>query len=137
MEEKVRRDLQKKNTDNQTIITPESFARKIEGLIGAFKSERVRWLVGKENDIKQNSGMSDEAFRKLFEEIVRQEAERSIIISELKGRNEASIREIMSSTMIPSKQILKHMIALMKRGSVAIAGEKDNEYLFTAIEPPE
>jgi hypothetical protein len=38
---------------------------------------------------------------------------------------------------MPSKQILRHMIALMKRGSVAFAGEKGDEYSFTAIEPPE
>lgn len=122
---------------HQTTDNAESFALKIEGLIGAFRSERVRWLIGKENDIKSNSGMSDEIFRKLFEETVKQEAERSIILSELRTRNEASIGEIMSSTKMPGKQILRHMIALMKRGAVAFAGEKGDEYSFTAIEPPE
>ncbi len=126
-----------RNTKTKSIGTPEHFSLKIEGLIGAFKSERVRWLMGKENDIKQNSGMSEESFRRLFGETVRQEAERSMITAELKRRNEASIGEVASSTMIPSEQILKHMIALMKRGSVAIDGERDGEYLFTAIEPTE
>ncbi len=129
--------MQKKNTNSQTIATPESFTLKIEGLIGAFKSERVRWLISKEDDIKRNSGMSDEAFRKLFEETVKQEAERSILLSELRRRNEASIGELTSSTKMPSKQILRHMIALMKGGSVAFAGERGDEYSFTAIEPPE
>lgn len=126
-----------KNTRDQSTETAEGFALKIEGLIGAFRSERVRWLISKENDIKWNSGMSDEAFRKLFEDTVKQEAERSTILSELRKRTEASIGEITSSTKMPSKQILKHMIALMKRGSVAFAGEKGDEYSFTALEPPE
>jgi DNA-binding transcriptional ArsR family regulator len=132
----VRRNLQKKTRDQAT-EDAESFSLKIDGLAGAFRSERVRWLISKENDIKRDSGMPDEAFRKLFEEAVKQEAERSIILSELRRRNEASIGEIMSSTKMPSKQILRHMIALMKRGSVAFAGEKGDEYSFTAIEPPE
>lgn len=133
----VKRELEKKPTVRKTNEASQSHRLKIEGLLGAFKSENVRWLIDREKEIKQNSGMSDQAFRQLLDAILKQEAERSIIISELKKNNEGTIGEIASSTSIPQKQILRHMIALMKKGSVAIAGEKEDQYLFMTVEPPE
>ena len=113
------------------------YSQRIEGLLGAFKSEQVRWLMDREGEIKQNSGMSDQAFKQFFAKTVRQEAERSMIISQLDKKNEGTIGELTSSTGIQQKIILRHMIALMKKGAVAVVGEKDNEYLFSAAVPPE
>ena len=114
----------------------EGFRLKMEGLSGAFKSERVRWLVGKENEIKANSKMSNEAFKELISKTVKEEAERSIIVSELKRRNEGTIAEIASSTSMPPKLVLKHVLALLKSGFVAFAGEREGEYVFASQEPP-
>jgi len=126
----------KGGTSVTTKETPESIKAKLEGLSGAFKSERVRWLINRENEIKRNANISDETFKRLLERTLKEEAERSTIISELRKRKEGTIGEIASSTRLPPKLILKHMIALMKSGYVAFAGEKEAEYLFTAQEPP-
>jgi hypothetical protein len=133
----VTKALQKKVTLDQAGESSENLRLKMEGLRGAFRSERVRCLIGREKEIKENIGMSDVAFRELFNETVKQEVERAIIISEIRERKEGTVEEISSSTKIPHKRILKHMIALMKRGAIAIAGEKEDEYLFTALEPVE
>lgn len=129
--------MEEKPNLQKTGENPDTYKLKIEGLLGAFKSERLRWLMDREKEIKHNSGMSDQAFKQLLDETIRQEAERSIIISELKKSNGGTIGAIASSTGIPQKQILRHMIALMKKGSVAVAGEKQDEYLFTVAESPE
>ncbi|WXG44125.1 MAG: hypothetical protein WED04_08840 [Promethearchaeati archaeon SRVP18_Atabeyarchaeia-1] len=117
--------------------TPQNYGLKIDGLLGAFRSEQVRWLISREKEIKKNSGISDEAYRQLVSGTVKREAERSTIIMELVRSNGGTIGEIASSTRIPEKQILRHMIALMKKGSVAIVDEKEGQYAFTAVEPPE
>lgn len=132
----VKKELQKKGASDLANEAAESFRLKMEGLSGAFKSERVRWLIGKENEIKTNSKMPDEAFKELLSKTVKEEAERSIIVSELKKRKGGTVAEIASSTRIPPKLILKHIIALLKSGYVVFAGEKEDEYLFTAQEPP-
>jgi predicted DNA-binding transcriptional regulator len=93
--------------------------------------------MSKENEIKRNSGISDEAFKQLLIGVTRQEADRSMIISLLRIDNERTVGELATATDIPQKQIIKQMIALMKRGSVAVAGEKGGQYVFTAVEPPE
>jgi Fic family protein len=126
----------KRNLENRK-KDAETYRERIEGLLGAFKSEQVRWLMDKEKEIKQNSGMSDQEFSQLFAKAVMQEAERSLLVSELNKRNEGTIGELASSTGIEQKRILRHLIALMKRGSVAVTGEKNDEYLFTATIPPE
>jgi DNA-binding transcriptional ArsR family regulator len=128
--------MQKRNVTDLARENAESFRLKMEGLSGAFKSERVRWLIGRENEIKKNSKMSDEAFTELFSKTVKEEAERSIIVAELKKEKERTITEIASSTKMPSKLVLRHILALLKSGHVAIAGEREGEYLFTAQEPP-
>jgi DNA-binding transcriptional ArsR family regulator len=115
----------------------EAYMARIEGLLGALKSEEVRWLMGREKEIEQNSGMSDQTFKELFAKIVKQEAERSAIVSELSKKNGGTIRELAFSTGIQQKSILRHVIALMKKGSVAVAGQKDDEYLFNSTLPPE
>jgi len=132
----VKRKLQKERAPDLANETAESFKLKMIGLSGAFKSERVRWLIGKENEIKTNCKMSDEAFKELLSKTVKEEAERSIIISELMNRKEGTIGEISSKTRMSPKLILKHMIALLKSGYVAFVGQKEGEYLFTAQEPP-
>jgi transcription initiation factor IIE alpha subunit len=92
--------------------------------------------AGEENEIKTNSRMSDEAFKELLTRTFKEEAEQSLIVSELEKRKEGTIAEIASSTKMPPRLILRHMIALRRSGHIAFAGQKENEYLFTAQEPP-
>jgi DNA-binding HxlR family transcriptional regulator len=109
---------------------------KLDGLSGALRSERVRWLVGRKDEIEKSANIPPETFKHLLEKVLREETERCMIISELEKRKEGTVEEISSSTGLSPKLILRHMIALMKIGSVAVTGEKKNEYTFIAQEPP-
>lgn len=101
--------------------------KKTDAAIEAFKTERLRWVLG----ISQVGPKVDEQkYRAVSKNIMKDELERQMIIGEIKGKGSLTIKEISEATKISPKEVLRHIIALRKAGSISEAGEKDEGYLY-------
>ena len=101
--------------------------KKTDAAIEAFKTERLRWVLG----ISQVGPKIDEKkYRKVTGKIMKDELERQMIIGEIKEKGPLTIKELSEATKISPKEILRHIIALRKAGTVSEAGEKEDGYLY-------
>jgi Fic family protein len=107
----------------------ELLAKKTDAAIEAFKTERLRWVMG----LSQVGPKIDERkYREISGSIMKDEIERQLILNELKQRGPLTIKEISEITKILPKEILRHMIALRKAGVISEAGVKGDGYLYRA-----
>lgn len=101
--------------------------KKTDAAIEAFKTERLRWVVG----ISQVGPKVDEQkYRAASKNIMKDELERQMIVGEIKEKGPRTIKEISEATKISPKEVLRHIIALRKVGLISEAGEKDEGYLY-------
>lgn len=101
--------------------------KKTDATIEAFKTERLRWVLG----ISQVGPKIDvKRYRAVTRNIMEDEMDRQMIISEIKERGSLTIKELSKATKISPKQILRHILALRKQGVISEAGEKEDEYLY-------
>ena len=104
--------------------------RKTDATIEAFKTERLRWVIG----IPQRGPKTDEKkYRSISRKIMQDEMERQMIIGEIKQSGALTIKELSETTKINPKTILGHLIALRKKGVVSETGEKDGGYLYKVV----
>ncbi len=108
--------------------------KKLEALIEAFSGERVRWIIGRRRDILESGEVDEERLNATIRSIIKDEMERSLIMLELKRGEPLTIREISERTGLPERNVINHLIALKWRRSVAVVGERGDEYLFAAVE---
>ena len=105
-------------------------ARKIDAAIEAYKSHRLRWVLG----ISQVGISIDQArYYKVINDIMRDEIERHMIIGALGENRELSAYELTQITGISPSQMIHHIIALRKNRVITEAGQKDHEYLYKLI----
>lgn len=105
----------------------ERLARKVDAAIEAYKSQRLRWVLG----ILQVGINIDEArYYNVINEIMREEIERHMIIRALTERGELTVRKMTQITGIAPSQLMRHIIALRKNGIITEVGEKNHEYLY-------
>ncbi len=108
----------------------ERLARKIDAAIEAYKSQRLRWVLG----ISQVEINIDEVrYYDVINETMRDEIERHMIMGALRERGELTVREMVQITGIAPNQIMRHIIALRKNGVIIEVGEKKHEYLYKLI----
>lgn len=102
-------------------------ARKTDAAIEAFKTERLRWVLG----ISQVGPKVDEQkYKTVSAKIMKDEIERQMIIGEIKEKGPQTIKELAEATKISPKELLRHIIALRKAGAISEAGEKEGGYLY-------
>jgi len=102
-------------------------AKKTDAAIEAFKTERLRWVLG----ISQVGPKVDEQkYKAASSKIMKDEIERQMILGEIKEKGPQTIKEISEATKINPKEVLRHIIALRKTGAVSEAGEKEDGYLY-------
>lgn len=77
--------------------------------------------------------IDEERYRAVVDSIMRDEIERQMIIGTIKERGPLTIKELSEATGIAPNQILRHMIALRKAGTVSEVGEKEHGYLYTVL----
>lgn len=107
---------------------PRKLIKKTDAAIEAFKTQRLRWVLG----ISQVGVKIDEdRYREVVDSIMRDEIERQMIIGAIKERGPLTIKELSEVTGIVPNQVLRHMIALRKAGTVSEVGEKEGGYLYT------
>jgi len=105
----------------------EKIAKKTDAAIEAFKTERLRWVLGQSQvGLKIDEGK----YRAVADKIMEDEIERQMIIKEIKERGPLTIKELSEATAISAKEILRHIIALRKIGVISEAGEKEDGYLY-------
>ena len=105
----------------------EKLVKKTDAAIEAFKTERLRWVLG----ISQVGPKVDEQkYRAVSRNIMKDEMERQMIINEIKKKGPQTIKELSEATKINTKEVLRHIIALRKIGAISEAGEKEDGYLY-------
>ncbi len=104
-----------------------SLIKKTDATIEAFKTERLRWVLG----ISQvGPKIGGKKYHDITDAIMKDEMARQMIIGEIKERGPLTIKKLSEATKIPPKQILRHILALRKQGIISEAGEKEDEYLY-------
>jgi hypothetical protein len=106
---------------------------KIEAAKIAFGDERLRWLIGKGDVLVQEGELTEERFKTLVESTVRDEIERSAILSQLE-KSTGTVTEIAKAVDLEDDRTLWNLIALMKWNKVDIVGEKNREYIYAIKE---
>lgn len=56
--------------------------------------------------------------------------QRRLIQTELKKKGALTINELESSTGLPAKEVLRHLIAMRKAGDISEVDEKDGGYVY-------
>ena len=107
------------------------YPRKLDAAIEAFRSERLRWVMGL--SVVGAKASETEHYNQIAEDVMIDEMRRQMLLVELRNKGPLTMKELSESTGLGRKQLLDHMLALRKRGAVTEAGEKENEYVYKAI----
>jgi F420-non-reducing hydrogenase iron-sulfur subunit len=101
--------------------------RVTEAAIDAFKSQRLRWVVGR-SQIKVE--IEEEKYRQAVDSIMQVEIERHMITGALRERGSLTAEELAELTGLQANRVVQHLLALKRDGKVTEAGEKDYRYLY-------
>lgn len=115
----------------------ETLRRKLDAAIGAFRDERLRWLVGRSEEMVLSGKMSREEFEDKVNDILRTEVERWQILNELKKKGPQTIETLSKNLGLTHRRILEHMIAMRWLGRVSVVEEEGDWYLYAATGGPE
>ena len=107
----------------------EKKAKKVDAAIEAFRTERLRWIVGLSSSGSKAS--EKEKYATLSETVTGDEIERQMLLTELRRKGPMTIGDLSQATGIDRGVVLKHMIALRRTRGIMEVGERDNEYLYT------
>jgi F420-non-reducing hydrogenase iron-sulfur subunit len=102
-------------------------AKKTEATIEAFKSQRLRWVVGR-SQIKVE--IEEDKYRRTVDSIMQVETERHMITRALKEKGPLTAEELARLTGLQPNKIVQHLIALRRDGAIGEAGEKNGQYLY-------
>ncbi len=108
----------------------ESLKRKTNAAIDAFKSQRLRWVMGR-SQVKVE--IDEKRYRKVIDSIMQDEIERHMITGALKEKGQLTVGELSQLTGLHPSKIIQHIIALRRNGVVNEVGEKDRQYLYRLI----
>ena len=115
----------------------EALRRKLDAATGAFKDERLRWLVGRSEEMVLSGKMSREEFEDRVNGILQTEIERWLILNELKSKGPQTIEALSKTLGLTHRRILEHMIAMRWLGRVSVVEEEGDWYLYAATGAPE
>jgi predicted ArsR family transcriptional regulator len=104
------------------------YPRKLDAAIEAFKSERLRWIMGL--SVVGAKASETERYNQIAQDVLIDEMRREMLLVELRNRGPLTMKKLSESTGLGRKQLLDHMLALRKRGAVTEVGEKENEYVY-------
>ena len=107
-----------------------SIPKKTDAAIDAFKSQRLRWVVGR-SQIKVV--IEEQKYRQTVDLIMQVEIERHMITLALKEKGPLTAEELSQITGLQPNKTMQHLIALRRDGIVIEAGEKNNQYLYQLV----
>lgn len=105
-------------------------AKKTEAAIDAFKSQRLRWVVGR-SQIKVE--IEENKYRQAVDSIMQVEIERHMITGALKEKGPLTAEELAQLAGLQPNRTVQHLIALRRNGIVNEAGEKNGQYLYQLV----
>jgi DNA-binding transcriptional ArsR family regulator len=105
-------------------------AKKADAAIDAFKSQRLRWVVGR-SQIKVE--IEEEKYRQVVDSIMQAEIERHMITRALKEKGPLTAEEIAQLVGLQPNKIVQHLIALRRDGIMNEAGERNGQYLYQLV----
>jgi len=108
----------------------ENLIRKTNAAIEAFKSQRLRWVMGR-SQIKVE--IDEERYRQVVDSIMQDEIERYMIIGAIKEKGPLTVEELLQLTGLQPNRIMQHIIALRRNGIINEAGEKNRQYLYQLV----
>ncbi|MDH4123760.1 MAG: hypothetical protein OEV21_06740 [Thermoplasmata archaeon] len=114
-----------------------SLKSRLEAAKMTLDGERVRWLVGKEEVLTEGKNVFGEQLQKNRYEFIVQKAasieyRRNLILSNL---NEArTVHELHDLTDMPKKEIVEHIIALLRWRKIEQAGMKGRSPTYVSLE---
>lgn len=108
----------------------EKLKKKLDASIDALNDLRLRWLLGRAENLVKNNKVDAERMMSLLDEVVEKEIERHMILREIE-KNPLTIGELAEVTKLDPKRILFHIIALRWAGLVTEVGEKKGGYVYS------
>ncbi len=108
-----------------------TYSKKLDAAIEAFKSERLRWMIGL--SVVGAKASESERYNQIAQDVLIDEMRRQMLMVELRTKGPLTMKDLSESTGLGRKQLLDHMLALRKRGAVTEVGEKENEYIYKAL----
>lgn len=115
----------------------EDLRRKLDAAIGAFRDERLRWLMGRSEELVLSGKVSREEFEDRVNEFLRTEIERWLILNDLKSNGPQTIERLSKTLGLTQRRILEHMMAMQWLGRVSVVEEEGDWYLYAATGAPE
>ena len=64
-------------------------------------------------------------------EMQERNKERNLIVEAMKSRGSSTVEELSKATGIEKSRVLRHLIAMRAFGKVQIAGERDNQLVYS------
>jgi F420-non-reducing hydrogenase iron-sulfur subunit len=103
---------------------------KTDAAIDAFKSQRLRWIVGRS---QTKIEIEEERYRQTADSIMLVEIERHMITRALQEKGPLTAEEIARLTGLQPNTTVRHLIALRRDGTINEAGEKSGQYLYQLV----
>jgi len=115
---------------NQIRTLGPSKLTKTDATIDAFKSQRLRWVMGR-SQIKVE--IEEVKYRQAVDSIMHDEIERHMITGALEEKGPLTVQELAELTDLKTNKIVQHLIALKKNGSITEVGERNRQYLYQLV----
>jgi predicted ArsR family transcriptional regulator len=64
-------------------------------------------------------------------EMQERNKERNLIVQAMKGHGSSTVEELSKATGIEKSKVLRHLIAMRTFGKVQIAGQRDNQLVYS------
>ena len=107
----------------------ESVKKRTNATIEASKSPRVRWVTGKSIKVE----IDKKKHQQIVDSIVHDEVDRHMMIGAIKEKGPLTVEELAQITSLQPETVLRHVIALRRKGILTEAGEKDRQYCYQLI----
>lgn len=114
---------------------------KIQTAEAVLAGEKIRWVIGKRAPFLTAGNMYGEVFtehefNRAIDMIIVEETEVQEILARLR-KGAASVKDLAQSLAIPPERVFRYMLALKRRGMVALQEITGRTPLFQAVPQPE
>ncbi len=98
--------------------------KRLDAVIYALQEERIRWLIGKDYQLTENTNAFGEKidqknYIEMLKSVIASEYERSLIILALNNKT-LTLKDIAFEVNMPLDKVLKHLIFLRSRNLIEI-----------------
>lgn len=111
---------------------------RVDAGIRTLEGERIRWLLGNRIKITKEGNVfgttvNEARYDVILHKSAVEELDRNLILEELKGGPKTA-KEIAKATDIPTRDVVRYLIALRKWRKIEDAGIKGKSPLYKKIE---